>query len=516
MPAPQTAAPPGYPAPAGYPGFPPGFASQPGFAGQAGPPGQPQDQARRPRRLLLPHLIWEPVLLVLVVLVALGAAAATEGLVFEGESLWWTGAFYGLLASGLALSLRTATPNLAITGFALMAMVVHVTLVTEAEVPPLLAALAAIVVVVTIGLLFGLVTGLTSVPAWAVSLAGLALLQGLALQLIQPIGTGPVESLPAPLTNPYLWLGGFVLISLLGAILHAVPSLRRVFSASRATADPVRFRAARLPGALVGFGGSSALAGLAGLALVTQVGGLTTGLVSLLPLVVVLAAVLIGGISAFGGRGGIAGTVLGVALVAIVIRYLDIERLQFGSEFGQSSTWLVASVLVVLGVLVSRLVEAIAPMPPAQPGPPAAPTPMYAPGAPPPVTAAMPAAAPVASAPPASSGPPVSGGPAVSPASPAPVDPPVSPAPPEPPAAEPPAAEPPAAEPPAAEPAVSSVPPAPAATSTPPVSFAPPAQPESPESGPTVPAAAAPAPGGEPLPTSSEPEPSDGGEQRDR
>jgi ribose/xylose/arabinose/galactoside ABC-type transport system permease subunit len=453
----------------------------------------------------LPHLIWEPVLLVLVVLVALGAAAATEGLVFEGEGLWWIVAFYGLLASGLSLSLRTATPNLAVTGFALLAGVVHVTLVTEAELPPLLAALAAMVVVVTIGLLFGMITGLTSVPAWAVSLAGLALLQGVALQLIQPIGTGPVESLPAPLTNPYLWLGGFVLISLLGAILHAVPSLRRVFSASRVTADPVRFRAARLPGALVGFGGSSALAGLAGLALVTQIGGLTTGLVSLLPLVVVLAAVLIGGVSAFGGRGGIAGTVLGVALVAIVIRYLDVERLLFGSEFGQSSSWLVAGVLIVLGVLVSRLVEAIAPMPPTQPGLPAAPIPMYGPGAPPPVTAAMPAAAPVASAPPVSSGPPVSSAP---PAPPGPVEPAVSsvsPAPSGP--VEPAVSSVPPAPPGPVEPPVSPVSPAPAAASTPPVSFAPPTRPAPTEPAPAEPGSAQPGPA-EPA--------SDGDEQRER
>jgi hypothetical protein len=143
--------------------------------------------------VLVPHLIWEVVLAVVTAVVV--GLAAVQTAMFSGDGTWWALAFFGLLASGLALSLRTATPNLAVAGVAVGSGAGYVWLVLEAELAPLVAALIVLAGAVVVGAVLGVVTGLTSAPAWAVSLAGLAATQALAVAVLGPGGIRATEPL---------------------------------------------------------------------------------------------------------------------------------------------------------------------------------------------------------------------------------------------------------------------------------------------------------------------------------
>lgn len=323
-------------------------------------PAFPPPPPRRSLPVLVPHLIWEAVLLVLVVAVSAIAAARTP--LFEGDGIWWSLAFIGLLASGLALSLRTGNINLAVGGIAALSGALYVVLLVEADLPPVVAALLALVTVIVVGVILGLVAGLTSAPAWAVSLAGLALAQGVALALVSDAGGYAVRDELPLLNRAAGWFAVFLVLSLGGAALFAVPAVRR-FLGDRAGTERVRFSGARLVGALVGFVGSSVLAGLAGIAFVTQLGAFFPESFNLLWLLLPLGAVLVGGVSAFGGRGGIAGTVLGVALVTVAWRWVDIELSLADADqwLNRSVPWLIVAFAILVGVGVSRVLAAPAP-----------------------------------------------------------------------------------------------------------------------------------------------------------
>src|SRR4051812_12718948 len=124
----------------------------------------------RPMRELAPHLVWEAVLLLAAGGVVAGLYNANSAVFTRGQ-VWAGIAILGFAACGLALSLRTATPNLAIGPIAVLAGWVFAeqsrdgTSVAVATVVALLAAAGA-------GLTLALLTGLTALPAWAVTLGG--------------------------------------------------------------------------------------------------------------------------------------------------------------------------------------------------------------------------------------------------------------------------------------------------------------------------------------------------------
>lgn len=318
------------------------------------PPFAPAPPVRPVRSApsLLPHLIWEAVLLVVTVAVVVFVAVTTEGL-FR-EPTWWSVAYFGLLASGLALSLRTGGPNLAVAGVATFTGAIYATTVTEGDLAPLAGAGVALAAALGVGLGLGLIAGLTSVPAWAVSLGGLALLGAAVFAMLDTGGVVQTEPLPGVLDEPVIWVALFFVVSLVGAAIAALPPMRRWFGARR-DASP-RFSGGRLLGALLGFAGSSLLAGLAGLASATQVGAVFPT-VDAFGLLLALAIVLVAGVSAFGGRGGIAGIALAVVLFAVLRHWLTVEGVS------QTVFWVVIGVGVLVGVLVNRLIEAIGPLP---------------------------------------------------------------------------------------------------------------------------------------------------------
>ena len=170
-------------------------------------------------------------------------------------------------------------------------------------------------------MLLALVVGLTALPAWAVTLGGgfivsAALLKATEGRLVPVTGDARAS------TGFGLWAAAFVVVSIVGAVLFALPAVRRLLSANRPVAggdDPAAWRPAKLVGALVGVTGSAVLAGVSGVLSVRLTSAAAFTESGQLPYA--LAAVLLGGVSVFGRRAGVFGVVLGVVIIDGVRRW---------------------------------------------------------------------------------------------------------------------------------------------------------------------------------------------------
>jgi ribose/xylose/arabinose/galactoside ABC-type transport system permease subunit len=329
------------------------------------------------RDRLAVHLIWEAFLgLVAIVLVV--SLAATESGRAVTNVLQQAGGV-GLVAAGLALSLRTGTPNLAVGALSGFTGGVAAHLATVNGWSTAVAMTAGVAAAALIGIVLGVLIAALSVPAWAATFAAATILQaGL-------IGLNDLRATPVQITGEYAtgtWFGLFLVVSIGGGGLWLVPGLRRRLSLVRRPDEPGRW-GGLWPGlgAVVGITGSSFLAGLAGVSelLRARIAEPTAG-----PFLtfIGLAAVLLGGVSVFGRRAGVTGTVSGVMVIVVAQHLLVVHN---------ASIWvtdLFIGLMILLGLGISRALESItnalnaprrtpAPVPaampmPAPPPPPAA------------------------------------------------------------------------------------------------------------------------------------------------
>ncbi|GAB4054330.1 ABC transporter permease [Catellatospora paridis] len=305
-----------------------------------------------PRRTaaLLSHLGWEAILFVLVAIAALVVGVQSDGEAF-GHGMWMSLATIGLLAGGFAFSLRTGNPNLAVGALAALAGVVYAKLAQQGW-PGLLAGVTAVVIVVLFSLILGVLVGLTSAPAWAVSLGGLAVAQSVALGLADSRGL-PLPDGPHAEWAVWAWAALFVLGTLAGGAAFLSAGVRRAFTVTRPDGEVPRFQAKRLLGAVLGFAGSGLLAAVSGIALAGQLGGAfaTTGD----RMLIAVAVVVLGGVSVYTYRGGVAGTLLATALLVLV---------NFALNLADAPSWLAftlpAGVAIMIGVAVGWVLDKIA------------------------------------------------------------------------------------------------------------------------------------------------------------
>jgi ribose/xylose/arabinose/galactoside ABC-type transport system permease subunit len=311
-------------------------------------PSRPAAPSATQDRLAV-HLIWEAILLgitvVLVIATLAGASHATFADILRPV------ASLGLVASGLALSLRTGTPNLAVGSIAAVTAVLGGHLATNDGWSLLGAMTLAVVIAGVIGLITGFVVAALSVPAWAATLAAAILVQSAGLGLAHD------QIIPLRITGPYptsQWLAIFVVVSVGGGALWLIPGVRTRLSTARNAAEPGR----RTPmsaglGAVVGLTGSSLLAGAGGAAMAILFGEADPLSGGLNLTVAALAAVLVGGVSVFGRRAGVTGTLFGAVIVSTVQLLIEIH--------GFSAAWLEVPIggLIVLGLGVSRALESI-------------------------------------------------------------------------------------------------------------------------------------------------------------
>lgn len=359
--APWWAQGPAAPPPPGMPQQPPPAPYQPqqpqppwGYGRQVPPappsrsPGGPAaPDAPTGRDRLLPHLIWEGVLLVITVVLMIGVAVGVSG---HGVNTALSQAGYlGLLAAGLAFSLRTGSPNLAAGSITAFTTTLAAYLATGHGWGKFPALLVAIILATLIGLLLGALVVVLSVPSWALTLGAVAVIQAIMLKISHGM------LIPMQFHGSYpaaMWYGIFFVVSVGGGALWLVPGVRTALGGARRTGDPARWTDPRGSlGVLAGLTGSSFLAGLAAVPLLMFLRQAEPETVSLTTLP--LAAVLLGGVSIFGRRAGVFGTLLAVTTIALI---------QWIIAYNGGSSWvgtLVVGLAAVVGLGVSRGIESI-------------------------------------------------------------------------------------------------------------------------------------------------------------
>jgi rhamnose transport system permease protein len=204
-----------------------------------------------------------------------------------------------------------------------------------------------------------LVTGL-GLPSLAVTIGTLALYRGLAFVVL---GDGAVADFPYNYTT---WVTGtigggpvpnvliviVVLALIFGVVLHATPFGRSLFAigANDQAAHFSGIRVARTKFWLYVLSG--AVAGLAGVLWTLRYSSARADNGSGLELAVV-AAVLLGGVSIFGGTGSLPGVLAGVVLLAALQNALRLQDVS-----GQALN-IVTGVLLVLSVLLPNIATAL-------------------------------------------------------------------------------------------------------------------------------------------------------------
>jgi rhamnose transport system permease protein len=226
----------------------------------------------------------------------------------------------------------------------------------------------AIETIIPLCLLLGAVLGAVNgffvtalgLPSLAVTIGTLALYRGLAFVVL---GDSAVADFPVGYTD---WVTGnitgtsipnvliiiVVLALVFGIVLHATPVGRAVFAVG-ASDQAARFAGVR-PGRLKFwlYVASGLVSGLAGVLWTLRYSSARADNGAGLELAVV-AAVLLGGVSIFGGRGALPGVIAGVVLLAALQNALRL------SDVSNEALNVVTGVLLIISVLAPNLANAV-------------------------------------------------------------------------------------------------------------------------------------------------------------
>ena len=326
---------------------------------------EPAGQARRDRVAV--HLVWDGMLLaaaiVMAVLVYTRDSSALSGDGLRNQLVAATASL--LLATAVAVSLRAAVPNLAVGSIATAAGVLVGVLSTKEQLTLGAATGVTAGAGAAVGLLLGVVVAGLRAPAWAASLAAVALLGAAAVGLSGGSGVLLTEG-PDLLRWPWPLFLGAVAISVAGGAVALAPRPRAALGAFRPSGDPAGRRGLR--------GNSVAITVLVLSSLLATAGGLVAvfRLKAALPgasalettTLTAVGAALLGGVSVHGRRGGVFGTALAVVTIQLLLLWFAL---------GNYPVWtaqVVAGGAIVTGLVVSRIVEGLGTPREPEPGPP--------------------------------------------------------------------------------------------------------------------------------------------------
>ncbi|HVK45848.1 MAG TPA: ABC transporter permease [Micropruina sp.] len=196
-----------------------------------------------------------------------------------------------------------------------------------------LAILLSVLIATVAGAANGGLIAYLGLPSLAVTIGTLALYRGLALVVI---GDNAVANFPSALTSfvtsklggtgiPTVMIGVLAIVVVFGVVLHATPFGRTLFAIGYSPS------AARFVGVDVArskfylYLASGFVSGLAGVFWTLRYSSARSDNASGLELAVI-AAVLLGGVSIFGGKGSIPGAVAGVLLIGVINYALRLGR----------------------------------------------------------------------------------------------------------------------------------------------------------------------------------------------
>ena len=301
-------------------------------------------------------LVKGNLLIVFVVIVVIASLLSPDFLTVRNVSnLLQQSSLTGIIAVGMTLVILTAGIDLSVgSTAALSGMIVAIAL--DGKVPLPLAILLTLLVGVAVGLAMGAVSARLRLPSFIVTLAGLTSIRGLAYITTdgKPVG----ENFPSSFTIigggylGYIPLTGLVFIGVplvtaailrfttFGEYVYAVGSNEE---AARLSGVPVRWVQAAV------FAFSGLTAAIAGILLTSR---LTIAQPTAFQGVELdaIAAVVLGGASLFGGRGGVGGTFIAVLLLSVLKNLFNL--LGIGSFFQMVVTGLILVAALVLNKFI--------------------------------------------------------------------------------------------------------------------------------------------------------------------
>lgn len=262
-----------------------------------------------------------------------------------------------LIALTMAPVMITGDIDLSVGSMVGLSSVV-VGLATQAGLSIPVAGLIAIVVGVFGGLVNGLLVTRFQLPALAVTIGTLALYRGLAIGLL---GTTAITSFDRTWTQlakskigttgiPAVMLLFLVLLAVFVVLLHFTSFGRGIFAIGRSK-DAAAFSGVNVPRTrIILFVMSGAMAALAGvfytLRYTSSRGDNAQGVE-----LAVIAAVVLGGVSVFGGRGALHGVVAGVLLIGALSNALRLAGVT------SDVINIITGVLLVLSVILGSLMQ---------------------------------------------------------------------------------------------------------------------------------------------------------------
>ena len=293
------------------------------------------------------HIGWEIVLLL--------GAAAIGYLLYRLDpaslrrpaldTLLISAASIGLLTMGAGLTLRAGVPNLAIGPIAL-ASALH--FAENGDNGLVKAALPALLIAAAGGLVVGILILALHVPGWAASLGA-----AMGVIVFDQLRTAPVavQGTFDPSDQAFYLFGAFALLAVFGGATGTVTPVRRWLGRLRPVGDPAARRGGLVAVPVIGsLMLSSLFAVVAGVLMAAQ---------STQPIVpgtglewtgIAIGTALLAGTSAYGRRGGIFGTLLAVAAMALFLDYADRRNLDI-------ALFAIAGCAVAGGLIITRLVE---------------------------------------------------------------------------------------------------------------------------------------------------------------
>jgi ribose transport system permease protein len=258
--------------------------------------------------------------------------------------------FVGIIAVGQTILLIAGEFDLSVGSVAGLSAVVAGKLMTDAALPVPIAILGGMGVGAALGLVNGLIVVRLGIPAFIQTLGMLFIGQG----LIQVVTNGyPVYPLPPEISAVGMANLGFGLgwsfVFFVGVVVIADLVLRRTVLGRNLYATGGNKEVARLVGIntdsykIGAFTLVGALSGIAGMFVMGDLGSATTSIGSGWELVVI-AGVVVGGVSLFGGAGTVLGGVIGILLLKVVQSGLVV--------IGVNSNWqqIAVGVIMVLAV----------------------------------------------------------------------------------------------------------------------------------------------------------------------
>ena len=258
-----------------------------------------------------------------------------------------------LIALPMTLIIITGEIDLSVASIAGLASVLT-GVMTQAGVPFELAAVLAIVAGAIGGAINGFLITVVGLPSLAVTIGTLALYRGLAVGLL---GTTAITDFPEFWTDlakarvggsniPVVLFLFLVLLLVFVVLLHFTPFGRGIYAIGLAS-EAARFSGVRVERTkFILFMLSGTISALAGIYYTLRYGSArgdnTTGLE-----LQVIAAVLLGGVSIFGGRGAIHGVIAGVLLIGVLASALRLANVT------SDVINIITGVLLVLSVVTS-------------------------------------------------------------------------------------------------------------------------------------------------------------------